>query len=87
MDTEITKKFTNGFDPTKSYHVTWWSTLLKVMEDVDGTRMIDLIKKNPMNIVFKDENIAEIVFIHFSLAMKYSKSVLDGTAWIPTKRG
>jgi len=43
----------------------------------------ELVNTNPMGV--KMTNGVEWVFIHFSLAMSYTKAALEGLAWVPTK--
>jgi hypothetical protein len=38
-----------------------------------------------MQVKMSEKDIMDIVFIQFSLAMKYTKAILDGEAWVPTQ--
>jgi hypothetical protein len=56
-----------------------------MMDSVDPARqmnLVELINENPLGV--KLSNGVDWVFVHFSLAMVYSKAVLDGKAWVPT---
>jgi len=39
-----------------------------------------------MNLKFSEKDTLDIVFIQFSLAMKYTKAILDGEAWVPPQK-
>ena len=41
---------------------------------------------NPMEVKMSENDIMDIVFIQFSLAMKYTKAILDGEAWVPPQK-
>jgi hypothetical protein len=50
------------------------------------TGVIQVMKSNPMNLKFSEKDTLDIVFIQFSLAMKYTKAILDGEAWVPPQK-
>ena len=45
--------------------------------------IMHIINSNPMQVKMSEKDIMDIVFIQFSLAMKYTKAILDGEAWVP----
>jgi len=47
--------------------------------------IMHIINSNPMQVKMSEKDIMDIVFIQFSLAMKYTKAILDGEAWVPTQ--
>ena len=77
----------NAFDAKNQEHVMW---LKKVQEAVAETSMSttksqlpNLINQNPMKVKFQANDMMDWVHVHFALAMLYTKSVLNGEAWIP----
>lgn len=48
--------------------------------------VIPVMQANPMGVKFSEKDAFDIVFIQFSLAMKYTKAILDGEAWIPSQK-
>jgi hypothetical protein len=59
-----------------------------MMETLDPARQMDLSKLvnlNPMGVQMN--NPLDWVFIHFSLAMKYTNAVLGGGAFVPMAAG
>jgi len=48
--------------------------------------IVDVINSNPMGVEITESDIMDIVFIQFSLAMKYTKAILDGEAWVPPQK-
>ncbi len=45
-----------------------------------------IMNSNPMQVKMTENDIMDIVFIQFSLAMKYTKAILDGEAWVPPQK-
>jgi hypothetical protein len=67
-------------------HVLWLRKMNRAMDKMDLSVKMDLdelVNSNPMGL--KMSNGLDWVFIHFSLAMAYTKAVLEGMAWIPSK--
>ena len=84
MDQKTTSQFVETFNPKEEKHVLWLKEMGEIMENLDPKKQVDLpkfVNQNPMNAKMK--NPLDWVFIHFSLAMKYTKEVLAGRAWIP----
>lgn len=86
MNSPITV-FKNAFDPMNQSHVIW----LKKMTDV-ADKLMDLnhrfslvkeINTNPMNVKLGDQDALMWVEIHFVLAMKYARAVLNSQAVVP----
>lgn len=53
------------------------------------TKKVDIVKvmnSNPMDVTMSENDIMDIVFIQFSFAMKYTKAILDGKAWVPPQK-
>lgn len=48
--------------------------------------IMHIMNSNPMQVKMTENDIMDIVFIQFSLAMKYTKAILDGEAWVPPQR-
>jgi hypothetical protein len=85
MESPIANSFVQAFNPMERTHVLWLRRMNRMMDSVDPARqmnLVELINENPMGI--KLSNGVDWVFVHFSLAMVYSKAVLDGKAWVPT---
>ena len=91
MDTKVAKAFSDPFDCMNQKHVIWWKLLVDTMEmedgKVDGAKVLRVIQSNPMGAEFTEKNMLDLVFIQFSLGLKYARSVLDGKAWIPQHGG
>ena len=87
MDTKVAKSFSDAFDCENQKHVVWWKLLVDTMEmeegRVDGAKVLRVIQSNPMGTEFTEKNMLDLVFIQFSLGLKYARAVLDGKAWFP----
>lgn len=81
MDTGIAATFTKSFEPDNPKHVTWWKLMCDNM-DADPVRVA---KSNPMGLDFTEKDVMDLVFIQFSIAMKYAKATLEGKSWSPAK--
>jgi hypothetical protein len=81
----ITKQFIDAFDTKNKAHVRWLKKFFDFAENLATARkpIDEFINTNPMGITVNQSEILEWIHIHFSLAMKYSKDVLNGKAWIP----
>ena len=87
MESKTTSQFVEKFDAANKTHVMWLKKMGDMMEDLDPAKQTDLSKLvnlNPMKVVMM--NPLDWVFIHFSLAMKYTKMVLSGNAWVPDQK-
>lgn len=86
MESPVANNFVSAFNPMEKTHVLWLRRMNREMEKLDLTRKVDLIEivnSNPMDA--KMTNGLDWVFVHFSLAMAYTKAVLEGLAWVPSK--
>lgn len=81
----VTKRFLDAFDTTNKVHVRWLKKFFDFAETLATSRtpVDEFINTNPMGVKVTKEEIIEWIHIHFCLAMRYSKDVLDGKAWIP----
>jgi len=87
MESKTTSQFVEKFDAENKTHVLWLKKMGEMMEGLDPAKQTDLSKLvnlNPMKVIMM--NPLDWVFIHFSLAMKYTKMVLSGNAWVPDKK-
>ncbi len=86
MENTTAKTFVDAFDPMNKTHVLWLKKMNKAMEKMDPhvrMNLDELVAQNPMEKTMT--NSLDWVFIHFGLAMAYTKAVLNCKAWIPTK--
>jgi hypothetical protein len=86
MENHSATMFTTAFNPMIKDHVMWLGKMNRMMETLDPTKQMDLddlVNTNPMGVKMK--NALDWVFIHFSIAMKYTKAILECKAWVPTK--
>lgn len=85
MDSPVAQRFASRFQPQQQSHVLWMKRVVHTLGDM-RVNIVDVINSNPMNVEITESDIMDIVFIQFSLAMKYTKAILDGEAWIPPQR-
>ena len=86
MESPTASAFVNAFNPMEKTHVLWLRKMNREMDKMDLTAKMnldELVNSNPMGT--KMTNGLDWVFIHFSLAMAYTKAVLEGRAWVPSK--
>ena len=86
MESPIANTFVSTFNPAEKTHVLWLKRMNREMEKMDMTakfNLVEMVNSNPMDV--KMTNGLDWVFIHFSLAMAYTKAVLEGKAWVPSK--
>ena len=86
MESPIANSFVSQFNPMEKTHVLWLRKMNREMDKMDLSVKMDLdelVNSNPMGL--KMSNGLDWVFIHFSLAMAYTKAVLEGRAWVPSK--
>jgi len=86
MESPTASVFVNAFNPMETTHVLWLRKMNREMDKMDLTAKMnldELVNSNPMGV--KMTNGLDWVFIHFSLAMAYTKAVLEGRAWVPSK--
>ena len=86
MENPTATAFIQAFNPMNQMHVLWLRRMNREMDQVDPSKRMDidsLVNSNPMG--KKMTNALDWVFIHFALAMAYTKAVLENKAWVPTK--
>jgi hypothetical protein len=86
MENPTATAFIQAFNPMEMTHVLWLRKMNREMDQVDLSRRMDidsLVNSNPMG--KKMTNALDWVFIHFALAMAYTKAVLENKAWVPEK--
>ena len=86
MESPTASVFVSAFNPMEKTHVLWLRKMNREMDKMDLTAKMnldELVNSNPMGV--KMTNGLDWVFIHFSLAMAYTKAVLEGRAWVPSK--
>jgi hypothetical protein len=84
MSTSI---FIKAFEPNQKSHVVW----LKKMTDIADTlgdpkrhhALVTEVNSNPMGVKLDNRDALMWVEIHFGIAMKYARAVLNGDAVIP----
>ena len=85
--TSPVSQFIKAFDPMKQSHVSWLKKMTDIAESMgDPNRHLALvteINSNPMGIQLKHQDALMWVEIHFGIAMKYAKAVLNSQAIIP----
>ena len=66
----------------------WLKKVQEAVANMDTTKsqLPAVIDQNPMKVKFQASDMLNWVHIHFTLAYKYTKSVLDGEAWIPLQK-
>ena len=84
----IVMTFRKAFDPRKQAHVMWLKKVQEAVANMDTTKcqLPAVIDQNPMKVKFPASEILNWVHVHFTLAYLYTKSVLDGEAWIPPQK-
>jgi len=85
MENPTAAAFIQAFNPMEKTHVLWLRRMNREMDKMDlSARMNleELVNSNPMG--KKMNNGLDWVFIHFALAMAYTKAVLENKAWIPS---
>ena len=86
MESPTASAFVHAFNPMEKTHVLWLRKMNREMDKMDLSAKLnldELVNSNPMGA--KMTNGLDWVFIHFSLAMAYTKAVLEGRAWVPSK--
>ena len=79
--------FIKAFDPMKQSHVAWLKKMTDIAETMgDPKRHIALmveVNSNPMGVKLDHRDALMWPEIHFGVAMKYTKAVLNSQAIIP----
>ena len=89
METAVAKNFHNAFNPADEKHCVWFKLFADLMAQPEddmkehGSKIIRVMKANPMGQAFDPANMLDLVFIQFTLALKHSRAVLDGEGWMP----
>lgn len=88
MDSKVALEYAKKFQPQQESHVLWMKLVLQTLNDMMTSKknIVPVMNSNPMGVSFKDTDIMDIVFIQFSIAMKYTSAILDGGAWIPPQK-
>jgi hypothetical protein len=87
MENKTASLFVKKFNPANMEHVIWLKQMSNQMENLtDQTKMdlAHLVNTNPMGV--KMTNPLDWVFIHFSLAVSYTKAIFKGEAWVPPQK-
>jgi hypothetical protein len=83
----LSSKFLSKFDPKNSEHVLWFKRMCEVGDKMGNAKgqimLVGEINMNPMKIEIDHRDALQWVEIHFCLAMKYSKAVVNCEAWVP----
>ena len=85
MDSTVVQEFSKKFQPQQESHVLWMKQVMTTLNEMKAG-VVQVMSANPMNVKFSESNALDIVFIQFSLAMKYTKAILDGEAWVPPQK-
>lgn len=79
--------FKNAFDPMNQSHVVWLKKMTDIADTMkDLSQQFSLMKEvnvNPMNVKLDERDALSWVEIHFVLAMKYARAVLNSQAVVP----
>jgi len=82
-----TKTFINAFDPKQKSHVMWLKKMTDIADTLGDPRrhqaLVTEINSNPMGVKLDNRDALMWVEIHFGVAMKYARAVLNGEAIIP----
>jgi hypothetical protein len=84
MSTSI---FIKAFDPKNKNHVVWLKKMTDIADTLGDPRrhqaLVTEINSNPMGVKLDNRDALMWVEIHFGIAMKYARAVLNGEAIIP----
>lgn len=88
QNSETVMTFSKAFNPTNQEHVMWLKKVQEAVANLDTTKcqLPAVIDQNPMKVKFQASDLINWVHVHFTLTYKYSKSVLEGEAWIPPQK-
>lgn len=83
----MTSGFIRAFDPMKQSHVAWLKKMTDIAESMgDPNKHLALVREinsNPMGVQLDNRDALMWPEIHFGIAMKYTKAVLNSQAIIP----
>ncbi len=87
IQSQIVTQFVEKFNPAVQDHVLWLQKVHQCLEKMDTVKLDvpSLISNNPMKVKFSQKDMIDWVHVHFALNFKYTKAVLNGTAFIPEK--
>lgn len=80
----MTKNVVKEFNPREESHVMWLKSVNDAMTKATAGERVDVAKvwnNNPMGVPL--ENVVELAYQHFQVAMKYANAVLASDAFIP----
>ena len=88
MESQVAQRFASQFQPQQESHVLWMKRVVTSLNDMMSKKvnLLHVMNSNPMQVKMSEKDIMDIVFIQFSLAMKYTKAILDGEAWVPPQK-
>ena len=88
MNSNIAQRFAEKFQPQQESHVLWMKRVMTSLNEMMSKKVniLNIMNVNPMQVKMSENDIMDIVFIQFSLAMKYTKAILDGEAWVPPQK-
>jgi hypothetical protein len=79
--------FIKAFDPMVQSHVAWLKKMTDIAESIGDPKrhlaLVNEINSNPMGVQLKNQDALMWPEIHFGVAMKYAKAVLNSQAIIP----
>jgi len=79
--------FIKAFEPAKKDHVVWLKKMTDIAETLGDPKrhqaLVAEINSNPMGVKLDHRDALMWVEIHFGVAMKYTRAVLNGEAIIP----
>tara|TARA_R110002153_G_scaffold193634_5_gene347041 strand:- start:1 stop:270 length:270 start_codon:yes stop_codon:yes gene_type:complete len=88
MESQVAQRFASQFQPQQESHVLWMKRVMASLNEMMSKKVniLNIMNTNPMEVKMSENDIMDIVFIQFSLAMKYTKAILDGEAWVPPQK-
>ena len=88
MESQVAQRFASQFQPQQESHVLWMKRVMTSLNEMMSKKVniLNIMNVNPMQVKMSENDIMDIVFIQFSLAMKYTKAILDGEAWVPPQK-
>ena len=74
-----------AFEPSNQKHVIWWKMLCDELQNQGDP--VRVVKINPMDIEFNAKDVMDLVFIQFSIGLKYAIATIEGKSWTPATGG
>jgi hypothetical protein len=74
------------FDPKNKEHVLWLRSINKGMAMVTDGRKCDVVQLMNSNPMGEKVDAVEFAYQHFTLCMKFTNAIFDGTAYIPERQ-